>query len=110
MIRRRTSIRAGRADFDGSVSRTARNSGCYKRGICCAEGTCHRIGVGGVKPARNYLLTKPRHNLWMSRYRRMYVPGCTYYFTVNLAERGSNLLIREIGLLRCRSPRTPNQV
>ena len=78
MIRRRTSIRAGRADFDGSVSRTARNSGCYKRGICCAEGTCHRVGVGGVKPARNYLLTKPRHNLWMSRYRRMYVPDCTY--------------------------------
>ncbi|MEH6739240.1 MAG: transposase [Sulfitobacter sp.] len=36
----------------------------------------------------------------MSRYRRMYVPGGTYFFTVNLADRGSDLLIREIDLLR----------
>ncbi|MFD2740446.1 transposase [Sulfitobacter aestuarii] len=36
----------------------------------------------------------------MSRYRRMFVPGGTYFFTVNLAERGTDLLTREIGLLR----------
>jgi putative transposase len=30
----------------------------------------------------------------------MYVPGSTYFFTVNLADRGSDLLIREIDLLR----------
>ncbi|KIN67225.1 Transposase IS200-family protein [Sulfitobacter donghicola DSW-25 = KCTC 12864 = JCM 14565] len=30
----------------------------------------------------------------------MYVPGGTYFFTVNLAERGSDLLLREINLLR----------
>ncbi len=30
----------------------------------------------------------------------MYVPGGTYFFTVNLADRGSDLLIREIDLLR----------
>lgn len=36
----------------------------------------------------------------MSRYRRMYVPGGTYFFTVNLAQRGGDLLVREIDLLR----------
>ncbi|MCX7560423.1 transposase [Sulfitobacter sp. F26204] len=36
----------------------------------------------------------------MSRYRRMYVPGGTYFFTVNLAQRGGDLLLREIELLR----------
>ncbi|MEP1765644.1 MAG: transposase [Sulfitobacter sp.] len=36
----------------------------------------------------------------MSRYRRMYVPGGTYFFTVNLAVRGSKVLTREIDLLR----------
>jgi putative transposase len=36
----------------------------------------------------------------MSRYRRMYVPGGTYFFTVNLADLGSDLLIRKIDLLR----------
>lgn len=36
----------------------------------------------------------------MSRYRRMYVPGGTYFFTINLAARGTDLLTREIGLLR----------
>ena len=30
----------------------------------------------------------------------MYVPGGTYFFTVNLAQRGGNLLIKDIGLLR----------
>jgi putative transposase len=30
----------------------------------------------------------------------MYVPGGTYFFTVNLADHGSDLLIREIDLLR----------
>ncbi|WP_341368955.1 transposase [Yoonia sp. BS5-3] len=36
----------------------------------------------------------------MSRYRRLYVPGGTYFFTVNLAKRGSTALIDEIDLLR----------
>jgi len=36
----------------------------------------------------------------MSCYRRMYIPGGTYFFTVNLAQRGSDLLVREIDLLR----------
>lgn len=30
----------------------------------------------------------------------MYIPGGTYFFTVNLAERGGDLLVREIELLR----------
>jgi len=36
----------------------------------------------------------------MSRYRRLYIAGGTYFFTVNLASRGSTLLTREIALLR----------
>ena len=36
----------------------------------------------------------------MSRYRRMYVPGGTYFFTVNLALRGSDLLVRRVEVLR----------
>lgn len=36
----------------------------------------------------------------MSDYRRARVPGVTYFFTVNLRDRSSDLLIREIDLLR----------
>jgi putative transposase len=36
----------------------------------------------------------------MTDYRRNRVPGGTYFFTVNLAERGSDLLTREIDALR----------
>lgn len=36
----------------------------------------------------------------MPNYRRARVPGATYFFTVNLHDRCSDLLIREIDLLR----------
>ena len=36
----------------------------------------------------------------MPGYRRHRVPGGTYFFTVNLLDRKSDLLVREIGLLR----------
>ena len=36
----------------------------------------------------------------MSNYRRARVPGATYFFTVNLRNRSSDLLVREIDLLR----------
>ena len=38
----------------------------------------------------------------MSNYHRMWVPGGTYFFTINLLERNNNnnLLVRHIGLLR----------
>ena len=36
----------------------------------------------------------------MSDYRRARVPGATYFFTVNLRDRSSDLLVREIDLLR----------
>jgi len=36
----------------------------------------------------------------MSRYRRAHVPGATYFFTVNLLNRRSDLLVRHIDLLR----------
>ena len=58
------------------------------------------VSVGWVKPTLNHLLTKMAQRSIMSKYRRIFVPGGTYFFTVNLAERGSNLLVREIGLLR----------
>ena len=34
------------------------------------------------------------------RYRRANVQGATWFFTVNLAERGHDLLIRHVDLLR----------
>ena len=36
----------------------------------------------------------------MSRYRRAQAPGATYFFTVNLLNRRSDLLVRHIDLLR----------
>ena len=36
----------------------------------------------------------------MSRYRRSFVPGGTYFFTVNLADRSSRLLVEHIDRLR----------
>jgi putative transposase len=36
----------------------------------------------------------------MSRYRRFFVPGGTYFFTVTLADRTSDALVRNIDLLR----------
>jgi len=37
----------------------------------------------------------------MPNYRRAFIPGGTWFFTVNLLQRHNNdLLIREIGLLR----------
>ncbi len=36
----------------------------------------------------------------MSRYRRAQTPGVDYFFTVNLRNRRSDLLVRHIDLLR----------
>ena len=36
----------------------------------------------------------------MSRYRRAQVPGATYFLTVNLRNRRSDILVRHIDLLR----------
>jgi len=36
----------------------------------------------------------------MSRYRRLYIPGGTYFFTVTLADRSATTLVDEIDLLR----------
>ncbi len=40
------------------------------------------------------------HDGGMSNYRRIYVPGGTYFFTVNLLERRRTLLVDRIDLLR----------
>jgi len=43
-----------------------------------------------------------RGDCWyMTNYRRRRIPGGTYFFTVNLAERGSTLLVDHIHDLRC---------
>ena len=36
----------------------------------------------------------------MSAYRRIHVPGGTYFFTICLADRASDLLLREVSALR----------
>jgi putative transposase len=40
------------------------------------------------------------HAVGMSNYRRVWVPGGTYFFTVNLLERRRRLLVEHIDLLR----------
>ncbi|WP_225584100.1 hypothetical protein [Pseudoxanthomonas sp. PXM02] len=36
----------------------------------------------------------------MTNYRRAFIPGATYFFTVNLADRRATLLVDHIDLLR----------
>ena len=50
--------------------------------------------------ASNDLLTKACDLLGMSNYRRLRLPGASYFFTVNLASRGSDLLVAHIDILR----------
>jgi putative transposase len=46
----------------------------------------------------------------MPNYRRAFIPGGTWFFTVNLLERrGNNLLVREIDLLRSTVRRVQNK-
>ena len=54
---------------------------------------------GWVLPTLRFL-NHIREGCRMSRYRRLYIPGGTYFFTVNLADRGRSVLVDEIGLLR----------
>lgn len=100
MIGRRLRVSAQGANIDARVSRAA----CYRdgdeRGIYCAKGACHGGGLGRAPSTGNLLFTVIAQYQIMSRYRRIYVPGGTYFFTVNLADRGSDLLIREVELLR----------
>ncbi len=42
----------------------------------------------------------PRHDTAMPDYRRHRVPGATYFFTVNLSDRRSDLLVTHIDALR----------
>lgn len=42
----------------------------------------------------------------MTNYRRVRIPGATYFFTVNLADRGSDALIQSIDALRWAYART----
>jgi putative transposase len=45
----------------------------------------------------------------MPNYRRPFVPGGTWFFTVNLLDRSSSLLVEEIDLLRAAIQRTRNR-
>lgn len=54
----------------------------------------------GKLPTLHDLLTMIRASRDMSCYRRIRVPGATYFFTVNLARRGSSLLIDHVDDLR----------
>jgi putative transposase len=56
-------------------------------------------GAARVSPIRRNPAS--RHAADMPNYRRFWVPGGTWFFTVNLLKRRENdLLVREIGLLR----------
>lgn len=56
--------------------------------------------VGFTHPTGKALLTRFRQQDGMSEYRRLFVPGGTYFFTVALAGRGDDLLVSRIGDLR----------
>ncbi len=45
----------------------------------------------------------------MPNYRRPCITGATVFFTVALAQRGSDLLVRKVGLLRCAVAETRRQ-
>ncbi|EBA12687.1 hypothetical protein RCCS2_15359 [Roseobacter sp. CCS2] len=45
-------------------------------------------------------LTKSRDDGPMSRYRRPKCPGATVFFTVNLADRSSGVLVEQVDVLR----------
>lgn len=51
-------------------------------------------------------LTVLPDNLRMSRYRRVRIPGASYFFTVNLASREGSVLTDHVGLLRAAYART----
>jgi putative transposase len=55
------------------------------------------------------MLTISSSSFLMSNYHRPLVPGATVFFTVTLADRSSDLLVREIGLLRDAFRRTLEQ-
>lgn len=53
-----------------------------------------------VRSAVTVIRWAPAHAVGMSNYRRVWVPGGTYFFTVNLLERRRRLLVEHIDLLR----------
>ena len=66
------------------------------RGMGSAEGGALGMAAGFRSPDS----TSFHPGYEMVLYRRNLVPGGTYFFTVTLADRGSDLLVRHIGLLR----------
>ena len=54
----------------------------------------------GKLPTLQSWLTKRCYRGGMSLYRRVYIPGGTYFFTVNLQDRSSTLLVDRIDDLR----------
>ncbi|HXS73786.1 MAG TPA: transposase [Rhodanobacteraceae bacterium] len=42
-----------------------------------------------------------RHDVTVPNYRRVRIPGGTYFFTVNLQQRDRSLLVEHVGHLRC---------
>lgn len=64
-----------------------------------------QLSVGWVEPGethRSACFRSPRRSKIrrVTNYRRNFVPGGSFFFTVNLADRHSRLLTEEIGLLR----------
>lgn len=64
--------------------------------IGASDGAHHCAPCGDVRVTLTAMTDGGR----MSRYRRLRVPGGTYFFTVNLAERGRSTLVDNIAALR----------
>jgi putative transposase len=72
--------------------------------FACAKRICHATDVAIPDMRQGCCLTvvlhRRRHAGGMSQYLRIWVPGGTYFFTVNLLERRRTLLVDHIDALR----------
>ncbi len=84
--------RRGVSPRGGIAARPVRRAG---------RGSPRRCNGGiGRRPSANRLLTVTCEHGGMSRYLRPRRPGASIFFTVTLAERGTDRLVRHVDLLR----------
>ena len=64
--------------------------------IGAGAGDAKNVCCGEVRTPKKHL-TKPP---WLMHYRRAQIPGATYFFTLNLANRKLSLLVDNIEMLK----------
>lgn len=101
MIRRRGRIGASGADVHGGISRAAGNGGCDEWGVSGgAEGACHGSWFRECGKEVQWFVDHAAAESSDEPIPPHVCPGWTYFFTVKLARRGGDLLVRHIDMLR----------